>query len=146
MMKAFHCDDEFWTCPECQYEYVVNPDGSITSNVKDGTIIIAYKAWPTDKEGFLLIPDHEDFKEAILHYVLYRYYVVKAVTHEEAARQERDWHLRRYNTLAQKAKSLNLPDIDTLENIKNAQSRLVPRSNRYDNFFGNLGYKENLSY
>ena len=143
-MTTFHCDDEFYTCPDCSYEYVINPDLTITSTLRQGDIIVAYKAYPKDGDGGLLMPDDEDLKEAILHYCMYRYYLTRTVVHEEASYQERDWHLNRFATLSAKAKgNLNLPDLDTLENMSRNYTRLKKREHMYDNLFGNLGYKEN---
>lgn len=142
-MNMIHCDDEFYSCPECAYEYSISQGGIITSTLQTGILAISYKAYPTDEEGYLLIPDNEDLKEALVHYCLYRHFLRKSIYSEDASRGERDWHLRRYSVLAMKAKSTDLPDIDELENIKNFHTRIVPRTHMYDTYFTMLGNKEN---
>lgn len=42
--------------------------GSLTFSLCDANVIVHYKALPTDDEGFPLIPDNEDFKQAIYWY------------------------------------------------------------------------------
>ena len=140
--KANSIDDiELYVNPEVSYEYAYNGDNTITSTLREGLLLIAYKAYPC-VDGDMMIPDNEDYKEAITHYCLYRFYTTKAILSEEAAYRERDWHLARFHTLAMKARNLNLPDIDTLENIGNYRNRLYNRKNYYDMLFSNMGYKE----
>lgn len=145
-MKAIHCVDDFWECPSCKYEYSVSANGIITSTAKTGYILISYKSYPRTEEGVLLVPDHPDFLEAVHHYVLMKYHSSQVLLNNEGSYRERDWHLKRFATLSMKAKSLNLPDLDTLENIKNEQTRLIPKTDRYDQAFIGLGSSEHITH
>lgn len=146
-MKAIHCDSEFYDCPSCQYEYVIeSSENRIITTLKEGTILVSYKSFPTDKENMLLIPDNEDVKEAIFHYCMYRYYLTRVVLKDQAAYREREWHLNRYQNLLLKSKSLNLPDVDTLENITQRQSRLIKWADQYQNLFTGLGDREQIQH
>lgn len=142
-LKSFQCVDDFMSCGDCRMEYTLDANSILVSNLLEGDILISYKKLPKDSRGDLLIPDNEDFKEAIFHFCMYRYFLAKSVLNEQSSRQERDWHLKRYSVLAHKSKSLNLPSLGKLENMKNAHNRLVPRTNRFESFFSNLSYAEN---
>lgn len=144
MAKGITITDDLYYNPEYRYEYVVNPDNTITSTLKEGVLLIGYKAHPCDK-GEYLIPDDEDVKDAITHFCLYRFYAARAIVHEEGARQERDYYLQRFDTLAKKAKSVNLPTLSQLESMSNQVNRLKRNTSHFDHFFSNLGYKENTT-
>jgi len=60
-------------CTDCDHEFSVSPSLVLTSTLLSGVLKVAYLAYPTDDEGYQLIPDDESLKEALLHYVLYRY-------------------------------------------------------------------------
>ena len=134
------------TCTECKYEYSIAPSGVLTTNLKDGTIAIAYLGYPEDEEGYPLILDDENVKEALMHYVFYRYWMQKDLMKEEGASQRMSFHLNMWSTLSKKALNANLPDIGQLENIKNNFNRLVPRTNQFDHFFAPLNSKENVQF
>jgi hypothetical protein len=52
-----------------------------------------------------------------------------------------------WNTLSKKAAGeLNLPDVNELENIKNQMTRLVPRTNRFQQLFLPLSNRENVNF
>lgn len=141
-MNMVHCDDDFYTCPECAYEYNISNNGTITTTMKDGILAVSYKHLPVDDNGDILIVDNEDLKEAITHYCLYKYYLRKSLYNEESSERQRDWHLARFNALAIKSRSIDLPDIDQLENMANYATRIVPRRHMYDTYFTQLGSKE----
>jgi len=131
------------SCPHCNHEYNIGPSGCITTTLPKGYLLVSYLRNPTDMTGSLLIPDNEDLKEAILHFVLHRYWMKRAIRKEQGASQERDYHRMMFATLKTKAAgALNSPDIDALENIKNHRDHLVPRVHRYDDMFSTLSKKE----
>jgi hypothetical protein len=90
-----------------------------------------------------LIPDHEDLKEALMHYVYYRIYLAKTFMHEQNSNNERDYHLSRFQLLGIKAISdLNSPSLGVMENIKNYYNRIIPRENQADSFYSQLNAPE----
>jgi hypothetical protein len=133
-------------CPTCKYEYSISPSGVVTTNMGTGTIVISYLANPVDENGDLLIPDDETLKEALTHYVLYKYWMTKYMMKEEGSESRMQFHLRMWSTLSKKSMNLNLPTIDGLENIKNINNHLVPRSNRYSQLFQTLNNQENVGF
>lgn len=148
--NVFHnsiCLDTCLTvCPTCKYEYSISPSGVLTTNLKEGTILLGYLGYPQDEDGLPLIIDDENVKEALMHYVFYRYWMQKDLMKEDGAGQRMAFHLSMWNTLSKKALNANLPDIATLENIKNNYNRLVPRSNQFQKFFQHLNSRENVNF
>jgi len=64
---------------------------------------------------------------------------------EDGADARIKFHLDMWSTLSMKAKGdLNMPDVNELENLKNINNRLVPRSQRYNTFFTNLSSNESI--
>jgi hypothetical protein len=140
--EASYLYNAITNCPECEHEYSVDKANCLTTTLRSGYIWVSYMAHAQNDSGVLLIPDDEDLKEALLHYCLYKYWLIKSITKEESAFRERDWHLRRYQLLKAKAAgSLNMPDVDTMENILSQRNRLVPRSDLYYSFFQRLNNK-----
>lgn len=133
-------------CSDCNQEFSVSPSMVLTSTLKEGTISVAYLKFPTDEDGYALIPDDETVKEAIKHFCLYQYWMSKYTMKEDGADNRMQFHYSMWSTLSKKALTLNSPDTNTMENIKNNFNRLVPRSNQADSFFLNLGNKENVNF
>lgn len=140
------CDYSIKALTDCEHEFTVSTSLTLTSTLDYGTLLVAYKRFPVDEEGLILIPDEEDYKEAILHYVLYRYWLSKYQMKEEGAEQRMKEHRAMWNTLSVKALNINLPDVNTLENIKANQNRLVPRTNKFQQLFTTLGNRENVDF
>jgi hypothetical protein len=80
-------------CDECTHEFSISPSGVITFSMESGTVLISYLGYPEDEEGYALIPDDESLKEAIFHYVLYRYWLQKDMMKEEGAEKRMKFHL-----------------------------------------------------
>lgn len=134
-------------CSTCAHEFSVAPDLTLTTTLLSGNLMVSYLGYPTDEEGCLLIPDNEEVKEAILHYVLYRYWMSKYTMKEDGAEGRMAHHLRMWNTLSTKASgNLNLPDVNQLENLKNQFNTLVPRENRFQQLFSTLSARENVNF
>lgn len=131
----------------CDVEYTVDASLNITTTLKQGYVLVSYQAYPTEKDGTLLIPDDENLKSALFHYCLFMYWSKKALYKEEGSKSERDWHLKRYQILKTKASgALNSPDIGMMENIKNMRNRIGPNSNQFGSFFKGLGSPTSSKY
>ncbi len=140
-------DESIIACPSCVHEFSVDENLFITTTLKDGNVMVAYKGYPTNDAGDALMPDNEDLKDAILHYVLYRYWMSKYQMKEDGAQSHMDFHLTMWSNLAAKAAgTLNMPDLSTLENIKNMRNRLIPKSNRYNEMFLTLSNAESTNF
>lgn len=127
------------------YEYTYNPDGSLYTSIESGTAVVAYKGYPTCDDEFL-IPDHEDVKDAIESFVLLRFYESKAISGDQMAERQRAYYQDKFYRMSMKAKSLNMPTLDDLENISNMQGHLKKQQHQYDKLFSSLGYKEKINF
>ena len=128
-------------CDKCGGEFSIGADMVLSSNLLEGTLLVAYLGYPQTPTGETLIPDDETLKEAIFHYGLYRYWLSKYQMKEEGADSRVKFHLDMWNTLSKKAQNLNAPDLSTLENIMHIWNRLEPRTNRFDRMFTNLSHQ-----
>jgi hypothetical protein len=139
-------DSTLCLCNNCTYEFHLSPGGVFTTSFRTGQLNISYLAVPVDEDGDILIPDDETVKEALTHYVLYKYWLAKDLMKEEGATQRVSFHLSMWSTLSKKALNLNLPELSVLENIKNQRNRLVPRTRAFDGLFGGLSSQENIGF
>lgn len=144
-----NCDAEctsYSTCTSfCPQEYTTF-NGVLTSSLRTATLLVSYFGYPVDDKGDHLIPDDETVKEAIFHYVLYRYWLQKDLMKESGADKRMMFHLQMWSTLSRKAQSLNLPNLGQMENIRANRSRLVSNSHAFDNFFGSLGANQHTTF
>lgn len=86
-------DESLFKCPSCSYEFTVSPALVLTSNLKSGVLLVSYLRYPLDEDGSALIPDDETLKEAILHYALYRYWLMRYMMKEDGADSRVKFHL-----------------------------------------------------
>lgn len=142
------CQDKRITmCTDCSHEFSVSKDLVITTTLANGILMVSYLAWTKDEDGYALIPDNEYLKEALFHFILYRYWLSKSMMMEEGSAQQVQFHLKMWNQLkAQAAGELNRPDVNELENIKSQMNHLVPRSSRFQQLFLTLGNRESIRY
>lgn len=134
------------TCSTCQHSFSISPTMVVTTTLEEGTIMVAYKGYPMSEEGEILMPDDETLKEALLHYLLYRYWMNKYQMKESGSDERMQFHLKQWNSLSKKAMSLNNPDISQLENLKNIHNKLIPRTNRFDQLFLTQNNRENADF
>lgn len=139
-------DKRLLYCDKCTHTFTVSSNGVITTSIDEACLMIQYKAYPTDDNGDLLIPDNQDLKEALLHYVLYNYWLTKYMMKEEGAESRVNFHLTRYNTLSKKAQNLNLPDPAQYENLMGVWRRMFTPTSHADNLYTTLGNRENANF
>ena len=140
------CHDGVVPNSGCLDLYQVN-NFVITTTFKEGCIVLSYKRYFKDENGYDMIPDNEKLKQALFHFAMFRHSLSRAMAKEEGMMNMAEYHRSRFNLLSAQAKGqLMLPDIDTMENLKNANQRLVPRANFYDRAFSNLSNKENINF
>lgn len=129
------------TSSTTDFIYVIQ-NGWVKTNVREGYLMIAYQAIPTDLDGYPLIPDNQSFIEAI-----YWYIVVKLLYPKWRDGQVRDlvyFEARRsWNFYCKQAfGQAMMMDRDQLESFKNSWLKLVPEINSHSNFHSTLGQRE----
>jgi hypothetical protein len=113
------------------------PNGIIT-HMSSGVVRIHYDKFPTDEEGFPMVPDNQDFLEAIQWWLM-RCIILSGTPHPTINFEMADQLWVRYCTKAQNA---GFPDIPKMEAFKDNFLRLIPRVNMYSDFFMQSGNKE----
>lgn len=144
--KSICLDNTLINCSACEHSFSISPSGIITTTLVSGTILVSYKGYPVNSDNKILIPDDETLKEALLHYLLYRYWLSKYQMKEDGSDSRVKFHLSMWATLSKKAMNLNLPDINQLENLKAIHNRLADRTNRFQQMFLTLNERENGNY
>jgi hypothetical protein len=132
--------------PTCHvHEFTSFSNNTIRTTLKEGTLVISYARYTVDDSGDTLIPDNETVKQAILFYCLYNYFLKRSIMGEAGADKQAMYFEAKHETLAAKAAGeLNTPDLNTMENLKNYNQRLVPRSNMFMRGFSSLSKPENI--
>jgi hypothetical protein len=143
---SVHCDNCINIDSECGESYVVTPEGNLVTSFKKGYVCIAYTKYPCDDDGNFLIPDNEDFKSALRYYCLMRHWESRYNMKEEGAERRYMHFLNMWSLYKSKAPGdLRQPDLAEMENLKNIRTSLIPKTRRFQGFFGNLRGEENLN-
>lgn len=109
--------------------------GYIKTSFRTGELIVYYKGMPVDEEGFPLIPDEINCREAIFWYI-FRMLLLGGFSHPtinfEYAQVMWEKYCRQARSYA------NMPTLDQLENIKRRFLNLKPNLRAANNFFRDL--------
>ncbi len=131
----------------CDHQYTLYGKEGIQTSFRNGCVLLSYKRYIKDCDGYDLVPDNENLKEALFHYCMYRWWMSRMTYKEEGSERQMSYHLQQYQVLVRRSVAeLNTPSIDTMENIKNYRDRLIPRTNFYDNGFSQLSNRENIDF
>lgn len=124
-------------------EYFKIENGWFKTSFQKGEVNITYKKFPTDDEGFPLVPEEESYREALFWYVAWKYFYIKKIEASNAdfnkfnhlsLEAEQKWHWY----CGQAGSEALMPDLFTLENIKRNFISLVPKLNSFDKSFSDL--------
>lgn len=111
-----------------QNRYIINMNYMETS-FEEGIVVLAYLAYPTDDDGYPMIPDEVSFDEAFKWYVALRMaeggWKHPAGLAYEAIEQR--WH----HYCAQARQKAKMPDIDQYEKFMQMWVRLAPDYTRH---------------
>jgi hypothetical protein len=126
--------------------YEVNSNYIYTSFKNGAKVLMSYKSFPIDKEGFPLIPDHIKFKQAVQWYIInkldYQGWIQGKIGRDVFTYSEtqRDWYIGAATTAA------NIPSIDGMETLKNQWLKMYQDMNSQGRMFDNLGNQQFLSF
>lgn len=106
-----------------EHGYYVNQDYIVTG-FESGAIKVKYLGYPTDEDGYPLVPKNQYFREALFwycfkHLILKGYKPKTDITYQIA---EENW---RRQCAAARSKA-NYPSIDQYERFKNSWVRMIP--------------------
>lgn len=129
-------------------EYQIIEGTHLRFSFETGQVAVSYLKMRVDCEsGYPLIPDDISFTTAITAYIKMKLAETDFYNHREGsaqilARAENQWQW--YCGQAQN-KGIMPKTLDEWENLLRQRNYLVPRTDRYDNFFGNLAHTEKRS-
>lgn len=142
---AVHSDNCVNIGANCQHEYSVSPDGTMTFNFQKGYICIAYYAYPVDCDNIPLIPDDEDYKAALRNYCLMLSWELRWNMKEDGAAERYMKYQQLWGLMKAKATaSIRMPDVAQADNLMHISLKLIPNTRRFNNFFSTLNSPENL--
>jgi hypothetical protein len=117
----------------------------ITLSVPIGKVCLAYLAFPTDCDGFPMIPDDVSYREAVKRFLMMKIDYLKWRQNPsdsgfkalyEHSEQQWNWYC------GQAMNKAKLPDYGRMENIKNMLLKLKPNVKAFNNFFTSVGVQE----
>jgi len=131
-------------CDECvnldctgEQTFTILPDMSIITSFESGNLCIAYYKL-AECDGEYLIPDDADYVDALRSYILMRFWERRMNTKEEGSGSLYQLYSTRWQTLRNGVSGkLKMPDISTLDNIRQTRNRLLPNQGRWYRAFGN---------
>lgn len=110
----------------------------IKTSFKEACLHIKYVAYPSDEEGYPLVPDHQSFKEALFWFITYKYLYGKALRGEVDTGFYTDAFAKWQYYCNQAGAEAMMPDLATLEAIKRSYQRLKPDMFQFTSFYNNL--------
>lgn len=136
------------TIPTGNYTYKIQNE-VIYTNFENGYLMIAYRGYPVDEEGWLMIPDDEKYKLALKFHLIYKidYRRWRAWPEKPAykallndSEQQRDFYVAAARNKA------HIPTIDKMEAIKNQYLRSIPKINEHSNGFRTINISERRKF
>lgn len=121
---------------QCDLTYYEELD-YINTSFECGTVRIFYTALPLDDDGFPLIPDNEEYKQAIYWYV--RGMMIGAGYKDTVFKYD-DCEARFEKHAARAVSQIRYPSVDMVE-TSSEHTRLVMPQNYFETFFDNLGHE-----
>ena len=117
----------------------------LTLSEKEGQACIAYLAFPTDEDGFPMIPDDINYRKAVKTYLMSKLAYIAWIKEPSNGGKKaiydiasKDWHYMAGKT----SNASKMPHPEQMESIKNQVIRMIPDINAHSNFFGSLGAQE----
>lgn len=128
------------------HTFTIRPDMSIVTSFEVGSVCLAYYGYAKDCDGNYLIPDDEDYLDALRNYIMWRYWERKWNMKEEGSDARMQYYMQRWQALKLAALgNIRMPDVNQLENLRQTRNRLVPKERWYNRGFGNYN-EENLRF
>lgn len=132
-------------CDECEnlncassHTFSLLPNMSVTTSFVTGSICVAYYKYAQDCDGEYLIPDDEDYLDAVRSYIMMRYWERKWNGKEDGADSRFKYYSDRWQVLRSTALgNVKMPDLNQLENIRISRNRLIPKEQWFDRGFAN---------
>jgi hypothetical protein len=126
-------------------DFNINFD-KITTAFRYGYITIQYLAMPVDDRGWPMVPDNVSFRDALFWKVAYHMSMRDPSKLRNQRMQDMEYCRSQWNrTCVQARAESNMPDLATLERLKNQWLSLVPNYNMERNDYRALGKPQNIN-
>jgi len=124
--------DQYNCLPACEQWYSTSIGGYIQTSFADGCVRVHYSTIPLDDNGLPLIPDNENYKEAIYWYC--RGCMIGAGWEDPVF--SFDYCDRKFDLHAARAiGQITYPSVDQMEMKVNAHTRFIPPANYFESFY-----------
>lgn len=145
---SVHCTDCINIYAVSEHTYVVHPNNTLTVSFPEGNICLAYRKYATDCDGNYLIPDDQDYIDAVRSYVLMRIWELRMNTNpgEKGIQDMFMMYSQKWSVLRPMVVGkLMLPSVDQMENLRQTNNRLVNKERDYYRAFANR-FEENTDF
>jgi len=128
---SVHCSDCVNLYSISEHTYTVHPNGTITTSFQNGSVCVSYLKYARDCDTFL-IPDDQDYIDALRSYIMMRLWEFRMNTKEEGSANLFAYYAGKWATMRKAVVGkLKLPSIDELENLRQQRNRLVTKERDY---------------
>jgi len=136
---SVHCDTCQNLVSQAEHEYLIYPNGIIKTSFFTGTICMAYRRYAKDKDGSYLVPDDEDYLDALRVYIMMRIWEYRANMKEQGAGELFMYYSRRWSfkRKAVNGKLRTFKTLDEWENWRQQSNRLIRKERDYYSGFSN---------
>ena len=107
----------------------------LTLSVETGKVCMSYWAFPTDDDGYPMVPDEISYKEYVKKYLTYKLDYIgwrKGTIQDKVFAKSEQEYLFYVGQAANKAKTL---DTNAMESLKSQMIRLLPDINAFSSFY-----------
>ena len=126
-------------------DYNVNFN-KITTGFKTGFIEIQYLSFPVDERGWPLVPDDVSYRDALFWKCAYHISMRSPKSLPNPRMQDMEYCRQMWNKYCVQARAgANMPDIHTLERLKNQWLKLVPQTDLENYDYRTLGRQQRLN-
>lgn len=138
--NQLHCENCINIHYPSEHEYSIK-NGMIITSFQTGNICMSYLRMPLDENGYPMIPDIYEYREAITAYIMMKqakasYFSERSAESRILYREmESDWQ---WYVKSAKNKQLMPSNIDERELLYRGNMKLIKQNRGYYNFFGNL--------
>lgn len=108
----------------------------VITSFEDGEVTLFFGKVPTDKEGFLMIPDEGNYKEALTWFLQARL-AGRGYRNPEYTAEQMDAKFEQYAGRA--IERITYPTVDQMQATTDTLSRLLPDLNYYESIFTTIG-------
>jgi hypothetical protein len=117
----------------------------ITVGFREGTFSIQYLAFPLDDEGLPMVPDNEEYRNALYWKIIF-HLGMQGYEFKNKKLNDIEYTGNKWNRLKISARAeAYMPDQQGYEELKNGYLKLIPTNNDFSRRFVNTNKPENLN-